>query len=135
MSELTTIPPTRPSLPARLSGGLFLGLAGFQAALAAGLPWGAAAWGGGQPGQLPVGYRLASAASAAVWLVVATGVGGARLGPRGRHRLLTVLLVLMALSALMNAASRSQLERVIWTPFAVLQLTLLWSARRREAAR
>lgn len=61
------------SRPARVSGALFLAAAAFQTALAAGAPWGAAAWGGDHHGTLPVGYRLGSAGSAAVLATLGLG--------------------------------------------------------------
>lgn len=48
----------------------FLVLAGFQAALAAGAPWGRAA-GGGKHARLPQNLRIASLVSMIVWLVAA----------------------------------------------------------------
>lgn len=132
---------------ARASAALFGGLAVFQVGLAAGLPWGVAAWGGAHPGHLPTGFRLASAASAVVWAAIAVELAAPRLtrpehqghqghrghrGHRGRRRLLTVLTAVMVLAAVMNAASPSPVERAIWTPFALVQILLLWAARRRE---
>lgn len=126
---------------ARASAALFGGLAVFQVGLAAGLPWGLAAWGGAHPGHLPTGFRLASAASAVVWAAIAVELAAPRLtrpehqghqGHRGRRRLLTVLTAVMVLAAVMNAASPSPVERAIWTPFALVQILLLWAARRRE---
>lgn len=126
---------------ARASAALFGGLAVFQVGLAAGLPWGVAAWGGAHSGHLPTGFRLASAASAVVWAAIAVELAAPRLtrpehqghqGHRGRRRLLTVLTAVMVLAAVMNAASPSPVERAIWTPFALVQILLLWAARRRE---
>ncbi len=122
------------SRPARVSGALFLAAAAFQTALAAGAPWGAAAWGGDHHGTLPVGYRLGSAGSAAVLATLGLGVGGRMSDPRRRRRLLTGALGFAGLSAVMNARSPSAIERSIWTPYAMLQLGVLLVARRAESA-
>ena len=76
------------SIAARLSGGLFLAAAGFQVALAAGAPWGAAAWGGANSGVLPMGYRVASVGSAAVLAGLGVALSGGVSAPRSRRRLL-----------------------------------------------
>ncbi len=59
--------PTSSDRTARLAAAAaavgFAGVAMFQIALAAGVPWGVAAW-GGQPAQLPTTLRLASGAVA-----------------------------------------------------------------------
>ena len=122
------------SIAARLSGGLFLAAAGFQVALAAGAPWGAAAWGGANSGVLPMGYRVASVGSAAVLAGLGVALSGGVSAPRSRRRLLIGALGFATLSAVMNLASPSGIERAIWVPFAAVQIaTLLW-ARRVEAA-
>jgi len=64
---LSRSPRARP-LAVVLACGLAVVVA-FQVSLVAGAPWGAAAWGGSQPGQLPAGLRVASAFSAAFWLL------------------------------------------------------------------
>ena len=80
--------PVGRSMAARLSGGLFLAAAGFQVALAAGAPWGAAAWGGANSGVLPMGYRVASVGSAAVLAGLGVALSGGVSAPRSRRRLL-----------------------------------------------
>lgn len=118
------------SRAARWPALLYGALAAFQAALAGGAPWGAVAWGGAHPGVLPGGYRAASAVSAVVWAAVTVALVAPGLSRRSRRRLVTVLLPVMVLSAVMNAASPSPAERALWTPFAVVQLVLLWRLRR-----
>lgn len=107
------------------AAGLFVGLAGFQAALAAGMPWGRAAWGGGQA-DLGESLRLASGATA----VVAVGSALVVLRRAG-HQVWTplplrwlpgatwALAAYMTVGTLLNAISRSPLERAIWTPTAL----------------
>jgi hypothetical protein len=109
---------------------LLLGIvAGFQAALAAGAPWAAASYGGALRGSLPARYRAVSAASSLAYgALAAITVGGA--GTTSRRRLLSGASGLMAVGALMNLASRSRVERLIWTPVAgTLAVTLLRIAR------
>ncbi len=50
---------------------LFLAIAAFQVALAAGAPLGFMAWGGGQDDVLPAGYWVASAAAVVVLVIAA----------------------------------------------------------------
>ena len=119
---------------ARVSAVLFGLLATFQTALAFGAPWGAAAWGGMNAGTLPVSLRIASAVSALVWAGIAVLVGSRVVRAPWRRRMLTVLLVLMAISFVMNLASPSGAERLVWALFAAVQCFLIWKARRDEAA-
>ena len=73
---------------APVAAAMMFGLALFEAALAAGQPWGAVAWGGGDTGVLGTGLRVATAAAAIFWagaaLVVLRG-GGHRVA-HPRHR-------------------------------------------------
>lgn len=113
-------------------------LVAFEVALAAGAPWGAAAWGGTHDGVLPTGLRVASAAGAAVWsgaALVALRQGGWRTPaplPARRLRLATGLLAGYAgVGTLMNLVSRSDVERALWTPTAlVLAVSLAVTAAR-----
>jgi hypothetical protein len=97
----------------------------FQAALALGAPWGAAAWGGQHPGVLPTRLRIASGVAAvliyptiiAVVLASAGLIGDGWLPVDGTV-LMWVLAGLLALGALANFASRSPRER-IWGPVAL----------------
>ncbi len=101
----------------------FVLVAGFQAALALGAPWGRAAWGGAHE-RLPNALRVASAFAAALWVVVALVVLGRAgfdwspipfsVATWGTWVLVGMLLV----GTVMNLASRSRLERLIQTPVA-----------------
>jgi hypothetical protein len=119
---------------------LFGTLASFQAALAVGIPWGEAAWGGAHA-ELSVGMRIGSG----VQVVLAIGFALIVLRRAG-HRVWSplplrwlpvatrILTGYMALGFLMNAASRSSIERAIWTPvgfsLAVLcGIVAVWSPR------
>jgi hypothetical protein len=94
----------------------------FQLALALGVPWGRAAWGGAHQ-RLPTGLRVASGFAVILWIVAAvvilTRAGFASLVPAGVARWGTwVLFAVLVLGTLMNLASRSRLERLIQTPVA-----------------
>lgn len=98
----------------------------FQLALAAGVPWGAAAWGGAHPGTLPTRLRVASGVAGLVaypaLIALLLRAGGVletgwipRLGPTG----LWILTGFFGLGAVANLVSRSRVERW-WTPVALL---------------
>ncbi|MEV0283732.1 hypothetical protein AB0H36_06360 [Kribbella sp. NPDC050820] len=103
----------------------FAGLAVFQLLLAAGAPYGEAAWGGNTEGRLPAGLRVGSAISVVVYAgaaaVVLRRAGfGIRL-PSVVARIGTwVLVVLLTLGALANFASQSPWERFLLGPVALL---------------
>lgn len=108
----------------------FVFLAGFQVALAAGAPWGRAAWGGAHEGRLPAGLRIASGVAALVWIAGALVVLG-RVGYEVSALALSVtrwgtwvLFGLLVLGAVMNLASRSRWERFLWSPIAALLAVL-----------
>lgn len=110
-------------------------IAAFQLLLALGAPWGQAAWGGGQEGQLPQELRFASTISmviligAALIVLGRAGYWGTRFSELFR-RGSWVLAVLLALGSVMNAASPSAWERFMWAPVALmLSLACLIVAR------
>ena len=107
----------------------------FQVALAAGAPWGAAAWGGANAGVLPVGFRVASGVSALVWVGVAAVAAGRLLGPVGRRRLLLGVAAYSTLGVAMNAASPSDVERAVWVPATLVGAGLAWMAWRESRVR
>jgi len=97
----------------------------FQIALAAGVPWGAASWGGRNPGKLPKGYRIGSAVAGLLFypgvalLVLRTaGVLGEGTSSGG-VAVLWVLAALFGLSTVINLISPSRVER-IWAPAALI---------------
>lgn len=111
----------------------------FQLCLAAGAPWGAAAWGGADLGRLSAELRVASAFAACFWLLAALTAlarGGIAASPVpyafSRHGT-WALTALLALGAVMNGASQSHWERFGWAPIifglAVLSLRLSRSGR------
>jgi hypothetical protein len=107
----------------------FAGIAVFQAAIAAGAPLGRAAWGGTHV-RLRPRFRIASAFAVVVWSVAALVIL-ARAGfdaspiPFGASRwAVWILVMILPIGAVMNAASRSPWERFLWAPVA-LALALL----------
>ena len=107
----------------------FLAIAAFQAALALGVPLGRAAW-GGIHARLPVRLRIASAFAAGVWVLAALiilGRGGFHVSalPPAFDRWGTWVLVgVNFLAALLNFASHSKWERLLWAPVALILAVL-----------
>jgi len=128
MTPLTKIA-HRPSMAAGIAAVLTGGVAAFQIALVAGAPWGAAAWGGANPGVLPAGLRAASAGSALIYTFVSITAATALLPAPRRRTVLTVASGVTAVGAVMNLASPSDIERALWTPVAAVLAVLLWRAR------
>jgi len=108
----------------------FTAVVGFQVSLAAGAPWGAAAWGGADSGHLSAELRVASSIAACFWLLAALTAlsrGGITASPIPywfSRRAMWALTALLAVGTVMNAASLSRWERFGWAPF-VLVLTVL----------
>lgn len=117
--------------PVGLAVALLTLVAVFQAALAAGAPWGAAAYGGYNRGTLPNRFRVVSAASSLAYLGLALITAGQRPGMAAKRRVLRGAAGLMGVGTLMNLASRSTVEQLLWTPIAgVLAVTLLRVAQK-----
>jgi hypothetical protein len=100
----------------------FAGLAGFQALLATGAPYGEAAWGGGDEGRLSPALRVGSALAIAVYALAAAVIlrrAGVEL-PHVSRRVARVgswvVSALMALGTLANLASPSPWERFLIGP-------------------
>ncbi len=100
-------------------------IAVFQIALAAGVPWGSASWGGRHPGKLPTGYRIGSAVAGlffypavAAFILSSAGVLGDDASNGGVGGL-WVLTGLFGLSTVINLISPSKVER-IWAPGALV---------------
>lgn len=121
-----------PEVAAVVAAALLVVVALFQLALAVGLPWGRAAYGGQHRGALPTGLRVASAAAFVLWSVVALGVlrrGGLDvpsplpdgwLGTAG-----WVLVAVMALALVANTITPSRVERALWAPTSAVTLAAL----------
>ena len=117
---------TRAARPAAVAAAIgFVGYAGFEVALALGAPLGRAAW-GGIHAELPTGLRIASGGAAVFWILAALvvlGGAGYRVSPvsyRVSRYGTRVLVGLLALGTLMNAASASNWERFLQAPIAFL---------------
>jgi hypothetical protein len=113
----------------------FLVIAVFQAALAFGAPLGRAAWGGTRS-HLPPGLRVASGIAVGFWLfaaavVLARSGVGATFVPDVIARWGTwILVVVLAIGAVMNAASSSPWERYLWAPLALVLAVLCFVVAR-----
>src|SRR5690606_35214174 len=105
----------------------------FQLALAFGAPWGRAAYGGQHPGVLPTHFRVSSAVAAVVWALLALCVARlagmpvwAPLPDAALPVVVWVVVGLSAVSGVLNAITRSRIERAIWLPAsAVLRASVL----------
>jgi hypothetical protein len=106
-------------------------LGGFQLALAAGAPWGSAAYGGARPGTLPRHLRAVSGVAAVGYgtgaALIVRGAGSTRV----RARAFSTLSVLMAFGTIANGASPSLVERAVWTPVTAATTVVAWRARSR----
>lgn len=118
----------------------FVGVALFQVTLAAGAPFGQAAWGGTHPGQLPSGLRVGSALAVGVWVLAAAIVAG-RAGivatpfsPAFLQRATWVLVALTLVGAGMNVASSSPWERFMWAPITLALAGLCFLVAREPSA-
>lgn len=117
----------------------FVGIALFQVALAAGAPFGRAAWGGTNSGQLPVGLRVGSAVAVGVWLLAATivvghaGVVATSFSPAFLQRGTWVLVAVTLIGAVMNFASPSPWERLMWAPITLALAGLCFLVARVNA--
>lgn len=112
------------------TAGALLVFGAFQLALAAGAPWGRAAYGGTHHGTLPTRLRAISGVAAvgygtaAALIVSDVGSTGARV------RAFTGLSTLMGIGTVANGASRSPVERALWTPLTAATSALAWRSRR-----
>jgi hypothetical protein len=99
----------------------------FQLALAFGAPWGAYALGGAYPGRLPPVLRVAACFQAAVLVFFAAAVL-ARAGlafsglARASRWLVWLVVVFAAVSSVLNLATPSAGERMLWAPVALVLL-------------
>lgn len=100
----------------------------FQIALAAGAPFGRAAY-GGQSAVLRPSLRISSVVAAVLWSVAALVVlrrggvtGWAPLPDIWLGVTVWVLVALGVVAVIMNAITPSALERAIWLPFSILLL-------------
>ena len=121
-------PPSSRTAERRVALTLLTAVGAFQLALAAGAPWGAAAWGGQAPGVLPTSLRVASAVNVLLYGGLVAVVATDRLSSTARRRLLTGASLLMVLGTVGNLATQSPVER-IWAPVAATLAVVLWRLR------
>ena len=128
-------------LAAMLAALGFASLAAFQAALAAGAPWGHAAW-GGENADLSAAQQGASAVAAVTYVAAAVivlcragviwpGRGGAAIFRWGTW----FFAAAMAVGALPNLASQSRWENFILGPLALVLAALCVVVARRVGTR
>jgi hypothetical protein len=104
----------------------FAAFALFQLLLAAGAPFGAAAWGGTHEGRLPTSLRVGSALAIVLYgiaasLILVRAGFPVRFMPRPVARVGSwVLVALLTLGALANFASPSPWERFLLGPLTLL---------------
>ena len=121
------------SAAGRVASVLLLAVAAFQMALSVGAPWGEAALGGANTGVLPDTLRVSSAIAGSIYLVLA-GVSGTRwTGLTLRRNVLYGATGLMVIGAVMNLASPSFVERMLWTPVTIALVVTLWRAARHDS--
>lgn len=111
-------------LPEIVLVGMLWVLVLFQLALALGAPLGEAAWGGKHKNVLPKNLRIASLFSAVsllfMSLIVLSAVGPVSIYPEAfTVAVLWVMAVYFAIGVVMNAISRSRIER-IWAPYSAV---------------
>lgn len=122
----------RPGTADRIAASVLLGgITLFQAALAAGAPWGRLAWSGSHEGVLPDRLRVASGVATVLWGAATVAVA-AELprSPRGRRALLRGVSGVCAVGAALNLASPSVPERALWAPVSAAVAVLTWRAAR-----
>jgi hypothetical protein len=116
----------QPQAAAILATVCLLVLIGFQVALAAGAPWGRAAWGGKHAGRLPRNLRIGSAVAVVVWAMVIVvlldraGMPIIELPDEVSYWATWLLVPVLVLGAIMNVASSSPYERFGWGPLAAV---------------
>ena len=133
MSSVTSKDRPPASTAGKVAGGLFLVVAAFQVALAAGAPWGEAALGGANPGVLPDELRVGGAIQGVIYLVLAAIAGTRWTGTTLRRRMLYGMTALMVIGSVMNIATPSIVERMLWAPVTIALVIALWRAARHDS--
>ena len=104
---------------------LILGSIIFQFALALGAPWGHLAMGGRFPDKLPIRMRIAALLQACVLALLAVIVlAKVEIGPANLYEIsetaIWLVLAISILSLIVNLATPSKWERIVWAPVAVV---------------
>jgi len=127
-----TNPPA--STAGKIAALLLLIVVAFQAALAAGAPWGAATQGGVNEGVLPDALRVGSVITLVIYAALAVVAGTSLVPATVRRRILYTAAAVMVLATLLNIASTSFVERIIWAPVTIALMIALWNAARDESS-
>jgi len=127
----TSHPPA--SIAGKIAAAILLLVVAFQAALAAGAPWGAATQGGANEGVLPDLLRVGSVVSLLVYAALAAVAGTSWAPANARRRILYIAALVMVFATMLNIASPSLVERIIWAPVTIVLVITLWRAARNEA--
>ncbi|MFQ6172690.1 hypothetical protein ACK8HX_13860 [Oryzobacter sp. R7] len=107
------------------------GITAFQVSLAAGAPFGVLAYGGLHEGVLPPSLRVASALATLLWGAATVAVASGRPRAPERQRLLfTGLTAVAGVGALVNLASPSLPERLLWVPVTATLAVTAWHEAR-----
>lgn len=120
----------RPHVAAKIFIALTVVVVAFQLALVVGAPWGELTMGGAYPGPLPPRMRAAAAVSALL-LIAFGAIVASRAGlalprwSRLARRLIWVVVAYTVVGVVLNAATPSARERMLWLPVA---LVLAWCA-------
>lgn len=133
MTLTTPTDHTPASTAGKVAAVLLLVVAVFLMALAAGAPWGAAALGGSNPGVLPDALRVSSAVQGVFYVLLAAVAGTGWTGATLRRRLLHGVTALMVVGVIMNIASTSFVERMLWVPVSVALVIASWRAARHAS--
>lgn len=130
MTTVSSSPRVLANTSGKVAGALLLVVVGFQMALAAGAPWGAAAFGGQQTGVLPDELRVTSAVVAVSYLFLAVAAASRLIATRVRRPLMYGAAALMAVGFILNVASPSLIERLLWAPVTIALVLAFWQAAR-----
>ncbi len=125
-------------IPARAAAALLTLALAFQVALILGAPWGRLTQGGGTSGPLGASGRIVAAVSVVILAVMAsallatTNMGPMRRAPRGViTTIVWITVIYSGLGVVMNAASPSWGETLIWVPVTLAGFILSTIALRR----
>ncbi len=110
---------------ARLSPLLLVTMSAFQAALAAGAPWGRASYSGKHSGTLPGRLRVASAAASLTYAAGAATLASHRTHPRVRRAIGRGCVAIGILGTAANALSPSRPERM-WSAWSFALAVSAW---------
>ncbi|MGC5224462.1 hypothetical protein ACPW96_18005 [Micromonospora sp. DT81.3] len=122
-----------PSTAGKVAALLLLVVVVFQAALAAGAPWGVATQGGVNEGVLPDSLRISSVITLVIYAALAVVAGTSLVPATVRRRILYTASAVMVPATVLNIASTSFIERIIWAPITIALVITLWSAARHES--